>query len=389
MEVGTVVSKKIDTKLLDEIIEKMVETVDHSKSEIFRISEQSLEEFEALSKELKEIKNKVSQMNEKRNKLEKQASLAKIKLSEVRRNFSEHSENEIRSAYEHAHEYEMKATVYRQMENQLRDRSDELERRLLSLNETIEKAEHLVGQISVILNYLNSDFRQFGEMIEDAKQKQVFGLRIIEAQEEERRKLSREIHDGPAQMLANVMLRSQLIDRVFREQGLEDGFKEIMELRKMVRTSLYEVRRIIFDLRPMALDDLGLIPTLKKYLYTIEDYNENTRINFKYLDSEKRIPAKFEVAIFRMVQEAVQNAIKHADATIIDVTLELGNQRVVVKVEDNGKGFDTKKHKEHSFGLMGMKERVELLYGQLSIESKIGAGTMISIDIPIEESLGL
>ena len=105
-------------------------------------------------------------------------------------------------------------------------------------------------------------------------------MKIIEAQEEERKKLSREIHDGPAQMLANVMMRSDLIERVQREHGPEEAIKEIRSLKVMVRNALYEVRRIIYDLRPMALDDLGLIPTLKKYLQTTEDYNEGVQLEF-------------------------------------------------------------------------------------------------------------
>ncbi len=94
--------------------------------------------------------------------------------------------------------------------------------------------------------------------------KQDFGIRIIAAQEEERKRLSREIHDGPAQMLANVLMRTDLIERTYREKGIEYALAEIADLKKTVRNALSEVRRIIYDLRPMALDDLGIVPTLKK-----------------------------------------------------------------------------------------------------------------------------
>ena len=117
-------------------------------------------------------------------------------------------------------------------------------------------------------------------MLEDAKQKQDFGLKIIEAQEEERKRLSREIHDGPAQMMANVMLRSDLVEKIYRERGIDEALGEIVNMKKMVRDALYEVRHIIYDLRPMALDDLGLVPTLKKYLKTTEEYFNQTTIRF-------------------------------------------------------------------------------------------------------------
>src|SRR5699024_11789197 len=104
---------------------------------------------------------------------------------------------------------------------------DDLERRLLRLTQTIERAEALASKISVIENYLQVDFYQVNEMIESAKQKQEFGLKIIEAQEEERRRLSREIHDGPAQMLANILLRSELVDRTFRSGDVDGALEEI------------------------------------------------------------------------------------------------------------------------------------------------------------------
>lgn len=376
-------TKGLDSKVLDSILEKMVHTVDHSKEEIFRIGEQSRQEFVSLTDELKEIKERVGTIIHEVDKLEVHTRFARKRLSEVSSHFKKYSEEEIRNAYEKAHDLQMQLTVVRQEEKQLRERRDELERRLVGLNDTIERADHLVGQISVVLNYLNSDFKLVGEILEDAKQKQAFGLKIIEAQEEERRKLSREIHDGPAQMLANVMLRSQIIDKVYRESP-EQGVKEIHDLRKMVRSALYEVRRIIYDLRPMALDDLGLVPTLKKYLSTIEEYNGDTTISFTFIGSEQRIPSKFEVALFRMVQEAVQNALKHAEAREIVVKLEISRHHVTVIVKDNGKGFDIREKKKDSFGLIGMRERVDLLDGNLTIDSSVGAGTIVMIQVPIE-----
>ncbi|MGN7298747.1 sensor histidine kinase [Ferdinandcohnia sp. SAFN-114] len=376
-------TKGLDSKVLDSILEKMVHTVDHSKEEIFRIGEQSRQEFISLTDELKEIKERVGTIIDEVDKLEIHTRFARKRLSEVSSHFNKYSEEEIRNAYEKAHDLQMQLTVVRQEEKQLRERRDELERRLVGLNETIERADHLVGQISVVLNYLNSDFKMVGEILEDAKQKQAFGLKIIEAQEEERRKLSREIHDGPAQMLANVMLRSQIIDKVYRESP-EQGVKEIHDLRKMVRSALYEVRRIIYDLRPMALDDLGLVPTLKKYLSTIEEYNGDTTISFTFIGSEQRIPSKFEVALFRMVQEAVQNELKHAEAREIAVKLEISRNHVTVIVKDNGKGFDIREKKKDSFGLIGMRERVDLLDGNLTIDSSVGAGTIVMIQVPIE-----
>lgn len=381
---------KLDSKLLDEIIDKMIHTVDSSKDEIFQIGEQSRQQYESLVEELADIKRQVSIVIEEGDKLEVHSRIARNRLAQVSKHFKQFSEDEIREAYEKAHKLQVDLSMMQQHEKQLRDRRDDLERRLLGLQEIIERSETLVSQITVVLNYLNRDLRQVGILLEDAQQKQDFGLRIIEAQEEERKRVSREIHDGPAQMLANVMMRSELIERIFRERGTEDGFKEIRNLRDNVRNALYEVRRIIYDLRPMALDDLGLIPTLKKYLNTIEEYDGKTKILFHSIGclSDIRLPPRFEVALFRLAQEAVTNAIKHAEATEINVRVEVEDDYISMIIKDNGKGFNVKTVKENrdkkSFGLIGMKERVELLEGKITVDSKKGLGTFIMIKVPFQ-----
>ncbi|WP_243388545.1 sensor histidine kinase [Bacillus kexueae] len=386
MEVLTVDSKTFDSKVLDKIIENMLQAVQNSKNEIFKIGETSRQEYENLVRELKVIKEQVNEVIDKSDKLAIQSKYARQRLVEVNRNFQKFTEEDIRVAYEKAHALQLELATLVEKEKLLRNRRDELERRLVGLQDMIERSEHLVGQISVVLNYLNQDLRQMGDVLEDARQKQEFGLRIIEAQEEERKRLSREIHDGPAQLLANVLMRSDLIDRIFRERGTEEGFKEIRSFREMVRGALYEVRRIIYDLRPMALDDLGLIPTLRKYLATVEEYDGNTKIVFhSHGTEEERLPTQFEVALFRLVQEAVTNALKHAEASQIDVKVEVLTDKINLVIRDNGKGFlvnQVRAEKKNSFGLMGMKERVELLDGKIVINSMPGQGTVIVIQVP-------
>lgn len=374
--------KNFDVKVLDNILEEMIKTVNDSKDSIFEIEEQCRRDFETLSKELEDIKTRVSFVIDENDSLDAKARFARKRLSEVSLQFNNFSEDQVRDAYENAHKLQVDLQVNHQLEQQLRKRRDDLEIQLKSLQLTIDRATQLATQTTVVLNYLTKDLKLVGEVLEEAKLKQEFGLKIIEAQEEERKKLSREIHDGPAQMLANVMMRSDLIERVQRENGPEEALEEIRSLKGMVRNALYEVRRIIYDLRPMALDDLGLIPTLKKYLQTIEDYNKGIQFEFINLGQEMRLPSQMEVALFRLVQEAVQNALKHADATCIQVKLSISKELVSVVIKDDGKGFDLSVHKEGSFGLMGMRERVELLEGALSINSAPGAGTLVLIQIP-------
>ncbi|KAB2332659.1 sensor histidine kinase [Bacillus mesophilum] len=375
--------KKFDTKALDLILQKMIDTVGTSKDEIFRIGEQCRKDYETLTDELKEVKLNVAKIISAGDDLDVKTRFARKRLSEVSMHFKDYTEVEVREAYEKAHQLQMDLSMNRQTEKQLRDKRDDIERRLVTVHDTIERAEHLISQITVVMNYLTSDLKQMGEVLEDARLKQEFGLKIIEAQEEERKRLSREIHDGPAQMMANVMMRSDLIERVYKERSGEEAILEIKSLKKMVRSALYEVRRIIYDLRPMALDDLGLVPTLKKYLQTIEEYHQNVQINFQNIGAELRLPPQYEVALFRLIQESVQNALKHAQCSDISVKLEIRSDRVAAVIRDNGKGFNIKEKKGDSFGIMGMRERVELVEGQLSIDSKQGKGTVVIIQIPL------
>ena len=367
---------------LEVIIKKTIETVDESREQVFRIGEQSRKEFAILNEELKDIRLKVAKVIDENDRTQLHARFSRNRLAEVSKNFNKYSKEEVKAAYEQANEFQVQLAVLQQEEMRLRERRDSIERRIVSLKETVERAERLVGQMSVVYNFLSSDIQQLGEKLEEAKEKQEFGLKIIEAQEEERRRLSREIHDGPAQMLANVMLRSELIERTYQDKGIDAALVEIRDLRKMVKSSLSEVRRIIYDLRPMALDDLGLIPTLSKYLATFEE-RTGIAIRFKSLGKERRLQPRLEVALFRLVQEAVQNAYKHAEPKEVQVKIEIKLNKVIIIVKDDGKGFDQSVKKEGSFGLLGMKERVNMLKGQMTIQSKINVGTAILIEVPI------
>ncbi|WP_058306677.1 sensor histidine kinase [Gracilibacillus massiliensis] len=370
-------------RTLNYIIEEMIDTVKNSKDEVFEIAEDSRKEHENLNKELSILKEDVALVIDEGDQLDKKTKLARKKLSTLSKNFHQYSEQEIRKAYDHAHQLQTELVVKRDKEKVLRERRNEIELRLKAIEQMVARAEGLVGKISIVLNYLSEDFKQVSDLIDDAKEKQQFGLKIIEAQEEERRRLSREMHDGPAQMLANIMLRSEIIDRTYKKGDIDNAVQEMRGVRKLVRDSLHEVRRIIYDLRPMALDDLGLVPTIKKYISTLEDQHSN--IHFTYKSSDERLDSQYEVALFRLIQESIQNAIKHAEASEIKVNLDITCDRIIVGITDNGKGFEQSQKKEKSFGIIGMQERIEMLGGDIRINSKVGEGTQVFFKIPLNQ----
>lgn len=153
-------------------------------------------------------------------------------------------------------------------------------------------------------------------------------------------------------------------------------------IRESIRQALREVRRIIYDLRPMALDDLGLFPTIKKHISSISEYN-NIDIDLALHGDERRLDPHYEVAVFRIIQEGLQNAIKHAKASRIIVRLEIRDNLIALNIEDDGIGFDPENiNKKDSYGLIGMKERVDLLDGELTIKSEPNRGTKIVVKLP-------
>ncbi|RYM05893.1 histidine kinase [Sporolactobacillus sp. THM7-7] len=379
-------SGSLDMKHLDSIIMNMIENVSDSKTQIFEIGEQSRTDYDGLARELRSVKRELAKIIERSDRLEVEARRSRGRLAEISRAFDRYGEEDIRTAYERANNIQIELSVVREMEKQMKGRRNELERRLVQLEATIKKADNLAGKVTVVLNYLTSDLKQVGEFVANAREQRELGLKIIEALEEERRRLSRDIHDGPAQTLAQVLIGLDVVERVNQREGAEAAKQELQKYRVMVQGALAEVRRIIYDLRPMSLDDLGLAPTLGKYFRRVQEEYPDIDINFRIIGQEKRLQSRMEAALFRLAQEAVQNACTHAKPRHIRVRVEFRDDQLLILVKDDGIGFDQSVKKEGSYGLVGMKERTELLNGLMKIHSKRNHGTLIFIRIPIEEN---
>jgi len=374
--------EKLNIEAIDVIFNRMLETIMNSKDDIFVISEQSRRSFEDMQKELQTIRGQIKIVIREGDCLDLKVKKAKKKLVIVSKDFNRYSEQQVKEAYETANQLQIEQSLNRAEEKRLRDKRDDLERRLKILYDTIERADQIVNQVNVVISYFSTDLKSITLVLEEAKMKQDLGIKIITAQEEERKRLSREIHDGPAQMMANVLMRTDLIERIYREKGIEQALAELSDLKLTVRNALSEVRRIIYDLRPMALDDLGIIPTLKKYTSTRMEYHQGIDIKFRSIESEVPLPKDYEVAIFRLVQECINNALKHANPTEITVKIEWAKKYINIVVRDNGVGFNTKQIKQGSFGLIGLQERIELVKGSMDVQSVIGQGTLVMFQIP-------
>jgi signal transduction histidine kinase len=204
--------------------------------------------------------------------------------------------------------------------------------------------------------------------------------RIVSGQEQERRRLSRELHDETGQALTSILLGLKAIEET---QDTERFPAAIAELRSLVVATLQDVRRLAVELRPKALDDFGLVPTLERLTSTFE---EQTGIATQ-LESrlpESRLPSEIETVLYRVVQEALTNVVKHARAEHVSVILQAKPGRVAVVIEDDGRGFAAEGAQAgDGIGLLGMRERVALVGGRLELETSEGGGTTIVVEVPV------
>ncbi|AIQ38221.1 MULTISPECIES: sensor histidine kinase [Paenibacillus] len=377
---------------IDRVIKNTIDVMESSKYQIFEILQVARDELAALNKELQRVMDETDETLKKVDKLELQYHRSRIRLTEVSRDFVRYSEKDIRIAYEKATELQLELMMTREREVYLRSRRDELQMRVRSVENSVERAESIGSQMSVVLEYLSGELGQVTRIVESAKNRQMIGLKIILAQEEERKRIAREIHDGPAQMLANLVLRTEIVERMLVKQEFGLVQDEVIDLKGQVRYSLEEMRKVIFNLRPMALDDLGLIPTLRKYVH---DFEEKTKLRttLETRGQEHRLSSAMEAAVYRLVQEALSNAAKHAYPSFVLVEITYQAQLIKIVIKDNGLGFNVQKLKNpqgnrESFGLVGMRERVELLEGRMEIISAENQGTTIVIHIPTNVEKG-
>ncbi|CQR72795.1 Signal transduction histidine-protein kinase/phosphatase DegS [Sporomusa ovata DSM 2662] len=374
--------KNLDVKILDKIVKTTIATVEKSKTQIFDIYEAAKVEMEKVRRDVERIKTETADAIFKVDEFEKKERRSRLRLMEVSRNFRKYAEADIKAAYEDTSNVQLELAMAKLQEQNLRRQRDDLELRLKALKNTVEKAESLVSQVGAVLGYLGNQMGSVVTQIETLQASQIFGAKIIRAQEEERRRVAREIHDGPAQAMANIVFRAEVCERLV-DVDLDRAKNELKDLREQVRVALRETRTIIFDLRPMTLDDLGLVPTIRRVLETIK---ERCGIFFevKVLGEEKRLDTHVEIGLFRIIQEAINNVEKHSKATTVWVRIDFRPSVVSAVVEDDGQGFDTASASgNESFGLMGMRERINLLGGELTIKSEISKGTLVFVTVPL------
>jgi two-component system sensor histidine kinase DegS len=348
-------------------------------------AQQKLEELHAAAnadldkarRELAEIETLLRQTGTEVEKLAQRELTVSNRLRDLEVNVDKYSKADIKNFFNSAQEVQMRLQMMRSQLEQLQFRQQSMKARQSQLFEIVTALEPLLGVGAAAGS-------GSGRPLDDGED---IIANIIQAQEKERLRISLQLHDGPAQSMSNLVLRAEICQRLL-DRDLDQARAELSGLKTAINTTLQDTRRFIFDLRPMILDDLGLVPTLRRYVQQFSEKN-NLEVNLMVQSIDSRLPTHYEVAIFRFIQEALNNVSKHANATQARVLLEASGSSIHVSVEDDGSGFHISEvladqSGRRNLGIATLRQQAEtLLRGEFGIESAVGRGTRVAAVVPL------
>lgn len=311
-----------------------------------------------------EITKKLRQSQAEVDRLAQKNVANSSRLRKLKENLDKIERNEITDIYDEALEAQQRLFVMRGQMEKLQSEQNNLQDYLEQLRNL---REHF---IQTPLLGEGEEGPDAAELIES----------VIQAQEAERHRLSRKMHDGPAQALSNFILQAEIAQRLF-DLDMEQAREELEVLKETASSTFVKVRDFIFELRPMMLDDLGLVPTLRHYIDSFEEQTD-LEVVFSASGTERRLDGYLEIMIFRAIQELLSNAHRHSEAKNVKVHIDTDEERVEVTVEDDGKGFNVSQALQDSMGIKVIKDRVEILGGEVILDSAQGQGSRITFTIP-------
>ncbi len=322
-------------------------------------------ELEETQRALREITLMIEQSQGEFSKLAQRNAAITAHLQQIQGQIDKTSVQDIRMAYDSALDAQQRIFVMRGQLEKLQSDKNHLEKYKIAL-----------GQIG-------SEVPADGEPASTGGKPSSSGIEmVVNAQEAERQRLSRQMHDGPAQAMSNFILQTEIAMRLLDVDAVQ-AKEELGNLKAAAMGTFQKVRNFIFELRPMMLDDLGLVPTIRKY---VDAFKEQTGLDasLTITGSERRIEPYLEVMIFRAVQELLGNAARHSQAAMVKILLDMGSETIRVSVDDNGKGFDPESVLNgKNLGLKLIRDRAQMLGGTFDIDSTLGKGARISFSIPI------
>jgi two-component system sensor histidine kinase DegS len=330
-------------------------------------------------REIQEVEVLVRQSTVEVEKLAQRELSVSNRVRDLEVNLDKYSKDEIKNFYTTSQEVQMRLQIMRGQLEQVQVRRDALRNRQNQLSEVVALLEEMVEGMGAGGSARSST--------SNGLDTETMIGNIIQAWESERLRISLQMHDGPAQSMSNLVLRAEICQRLI-DRDLDQARSELTGLKTAINTTLQDTRKFIFELRPMTLDDLGLIPTLRRYATQFGE-KSNLEINLMVQNVEQRLPSHYEVTIFRFVQEALNNVARHANANQVRLLLDASVDTLQIMIEDDGSGFHVNdtladENARKNMGIAGMRQQIEvLLRGEFGIESAIGRGTRIAATIPL------
>ena len=329
-------------------------------------------ELQQSQKTLREVELMLDQSQAELAKLTQRNTSVNAHLQQIQNQFDSIPRNDIKVAYNSALDAQQRMLVMRSQLEKLQADQSNLKKRIL----IYERLQAIVSENEMPEKKKTSSNNNGAAMLE----------MMINSQETERQRLSRQMHDGPAQALSNFIVQAEIASRLF-ELDKEKAKGELENLKTSAMGTFQKVRNFIAELRPMMLDDLGLLPTIKRYIESFHE-QQGIEVNLTLKGSERRFEPYIEIMIFRALQELMGNAARYnQDQSIkIQMTVQfiLDDNFVKMIVSDTGKGFDpTQVATISGLGLKVIRERVEILGGYMDIDSAIGQGCRITIQLPV------
>lgn len=334
------------------------------------------EELERTRREVQEVEVLVRQSTVEVEKLAQRELTVSNRVRDLEVNLEKYSKDEIKNFYTTAQEVQLRLQIMRGQLEQIQARRDTLRARQSQLSDIVS-----------LLEQVSAAYDGKPQATQNGVDTETLIAGIIQSQESERLRISLQMHDGPAQAMSNLVLRAEICQRLI-DHDLDQARAELNSLKSAINATLQDTRKFIFDLRPMTLDDLGLVPTLRRYVAQYGDKN-GLEVNLMIQNMEQRLPSHYEVTLFRFVQEALNNVAKHANANQVRVLLDGSSQALQILIEDDGAGFHVEETlanagARRSMGIASMRQQIEvLLRGEFGIESAIGRGTRIAATIPL------
>ena len=368
---------------LRRVLANTIATIEENKGQIFDIYESTRISLQETEEQLAEVEKSARLSVERVRTLELEEQARKQYLAQVSGNFTETSENEIRQSYEAVANVQVDLALERDNEKRLREQRDKLLIRQNTLQGMLKQAEHLAFAVGSVLSYLSTEIGGVVWQIEKKQKEKFVGARIIKAQEEERYRISREIHDTTAQEMANLIFQTSVCEKLI-DFDPEGAKQSIIDLRQQAKNTLSGLRQLVFDMRPMSLDDIGLTAALKELCRKLKDKNI-LEVSFETQGGAWELSKSVEIALFRIVQEALNNVARHSGAKRARLRVLYTEEALSLLVEDEGAGFDEmateKSDPEKRLGLLSMRERGRIIGAQVTISSAKNKGTKVHVRI--------